>query len=149
MYTKNGQTISGKRIVVDGCTILNPTPQMLADNGWLEVVPPTPTEEKIARQQREQRIWALKDQLAQGDYKIIKCAEAQLTGEPMPYDITTLVAERNAMRAEINELEAMTEEEFYEAYPDEREEDALNEGIEPGDEPYDIDVAEQDNGEEN
>ena len=48
----------------------------------------------------------LESQLSGGDYKIIKCAEAQLTGEPMPYDIEALVAERNAMRAEINELEA-------------------------------------------
>ena len=106
MYTKDGQTISGKRITIDGCVVLNPTEEMLAENGWVEVVPPTPTEEELAQQQREQRIWELKDQLAQGDYKIIKCAEAQLTGEPMPYDIEALVVERNAMRAEINEIEA-------------------------------------------
>lgn len=106
MYTKDGQTITGKQIEINGCVVLNPTAEMLAENGWVEVVPPTPTEEEIAQQQREQRVWVLKDQLAQGDYKIIKCAEAQLTGEPMPYDIEALVAERNAMRAEINELEA-------------------------------------------
>lgn len=107
MYTKDGKTISGKQIEIDGCVVLNPTAEMLAENGWVEVVPPTPTEEEIAQQQREARIWELKDLLAQGDYKIIKCAEAQLTNEPMPYDVATLVAERNAMRAEINELEAM------------------------------------------
>lgn len=106
MYTKDGQTISGKRITIDGCVVLNPTEEMLAENGWVEVVPPTPIEEELAQQQREQRIWELKDSLAQGDYKIIKCAEAQLTGEAMPYDIEALVAERNAMREEINELEA-------------------------------------------
>lgn len=106
MYTNGTTTISGKKIVVDGCVILNPTKEQLADAGWTEVVPPTPSEEELAQQQREARIWELKDQLAQGDYKIIKCAEAQLTGEPMPYDIEALVAERNAMRAEINELEA-------------------------------------------
>lgn len=106
MYTKDGQTISGKRITIDGCVVLNPTEEMLAENGWVEVVPPTPTEEELAQQQREQRIWELKDALAQGDYKIIKCAEAQLTGEAMPYDIEALVAERNAMREEINEIEA-------------------------------------------
>ena len=106
MYTNGEKTITGKRIMVDGCVILNPTKEQLAEAGWREVVPPTPTEEELARQQREQRIWELKDALAQGDYKIIKCAEAQLTGEPMPYDIEALVAQRNAMRAEINELEA-------------------------------------------
>lgn len=105
MYTNGTTTISGKKIVVGGRVILNPTKEQLADAGWTEVVPPTPTEEELAQQQREARIWELKDQLAQGDYKIIKCTEAQLTGEPMPYDIEALVAERNAMRAEINELE--------------------------------------------
>ena len=107
MYIKDGVTISGKQIEINGCVVLNPTAEMLAENGWVEVVPPTPTEEELARQQREQRIWELKDALAQGDYKIIKCAEAQLTGEPMPYDIAALVAERNAMRQEINALETM------------------------------------------
>ena len=107
MYTKDGQTITGKQIEINGCVVLNPTAGMLAEQGWVEVVPPTPTEEEIAQQQREARIWELKDLLAQGDYKIIKCAEAQLTNEPMPYDVATLVAERNAYRAEINELEAM------------------------------------------
>lgn len=106
MYTNGEKTITGKRITVDGCVILNPTKEQLQEAGWTEVVPPTPTEEDLAQQQREARIWELKDQLAQGDYKIIKCAEAQLTGEPMPYDVAILVAERNAMRAEINELEA-------------------------------------------
>lgn len=106
MYTKDGQTITGKKIVVDGRVILNPTKEQLQEAGWREIVPPTPTEAEIAQQQRNQRIWELKEQLAQGDYKIIKCAEAQLTNEPMPYDVAELVAERNAMRAEINELEA-------------------------------------------
>lgn len=107
MYTNGTTIITGKKIVVDECVILNPTKEQLEDAGWVEVVPPTPTEAEIAQQQREARIWELKDALAQGDYKIIKCAEAQLTNEPMPYDVATLVAERNAMRAEINELEAM------------------------------------------
>ena len=106
MYTNGTTTISGKKIVVDGRVILNPTKEQLQDAGWREVVPPAPTKEELAQQQREQRIWSLKDQLAQGDYKIIKCAEAQLTNEAMPYDVATLVAERNAMRQEINELEA-------------------------------------------
>ena len=105
MYTNGTTTISGKKIIVDGCVILNPTKEQLQEAGWTEVVPPTPTEEEIARQQREARIWELKDQLAQGDYKIIKCAEAQLMGEALPYDVSLLVLERNELRREINELE--------------------------------------------
>lgn len=48
---------------------------------------------------------AKKALLKKGDYKVIKCMEAQLKGEAMPYDVDTLIAERNAIRAEINALE--------------------------------------------
>lgn len=105
MYTNGQQTISGKKIVVDGRVILNPTKEQLQEAGWTKVVPHEPTAEEVAQQERDARIWELKDLLAQGDYKIIKCAEAQLTGEAMPYDIEVLVAERNQWRNEINELE--------------------------------------------
>ena len=40
------------------------------------------------------------------DYKIIKCYEAQLMDRPMPYDYATIIAERDAKRAQINELQA-------------------------------------------
>jgi hypothetical protein len=40
-----------------------------------------------------------------GDYKIIKCSEYQLAGKELPYDITELHAERQALRDEINKLE--------------------------------------------
>lgn len=107
MYTNGTTTISGKKVMIDGRWVFNPTAEQLAETGWTLVEPQAPTAEEIAAQQREARIWELKDLLAQGDYKIIKCAEAQLTNEPMPYDVAELVAERNAYRAEINELEAM------------------------------------------
>ena len=107
LYSKDGQTCSGKKILVDGRWVFNPTAEQLAEAGWTLVEPPTPTAEEIAAQERNTRIWELKDLLAQGDYKIIKCAEAQLTNEPMPYDVAELVAERNAYRAEINKLEAL------------------------------------------
>lgn len=48
---------------------------------------------------------AKKALLKKGDYKVIKCMEAQLKGAEMPYDVDTLIAERNAIRAEINALE--------------------------------------------
>lgn len=47
----------------------------------------------------------LQSKLQQGDYKVTKCAEAELTQEPMPYDVNELHAERQAMRARINEIE--------------------------------------------
>lgn len=104
-YEKDGQTCNGKKVMIDGRWVFNPTPQQLEEAGWTLVTPHTPTAEEIAAQQREARIWELKDLLAQGDYKIIKCAEAQMLGEDLPYDLAALVAERNAYRNEINALE--------------------------------------------
>lgn len=46
-----------------------------------------------------------KSVLAASDYKIIKCQEAQLAGKRLPYDITELNSERQAIRDEINLLE--------------------------------------------
>ena len=53
----------------------------------------------------EEQIAELKAQLASTDYKVIKCSEAQLAGEEMPYDIAALHAERQALRDKINYLE--------------------------------------------
>lgn len=47
----------------------------------------------------------LKKQLAETDYKVIKCSEAQLTGATMPYDVEAVTAERQEIRDEINRLE--------------------------------------------
>lgn len=52
---------------------------------------------------------SLKAQLAETDYKIIKCYEYQLAGLELPYDITILHVERQAIRDEINELESVEE----------------------------------------
>lgn len=41
-----------------------------------------------------------------GDYKVVKCMEASLQGKEMPYDVATLVSERQAVRDRINELQS-------------------------------------------
>lgn len=46
-----------------------------------------------------------KASLDASDYKIIKCYEATLAGEPLPYDFEALRTERQALRDEINRLE--------------------------------------------
>ena len=56
-----------------------------------------------------QQIQTLKTSLSSTDYKIIKCSEAQLLGEELPYDIASLHAERQALRDKINELEQQLE----------------------------------------
>ena len=55
------------------------------------------------------QIASLKNQLSSTDYKIIKCSEAQLLGEELPYDISSLHAERQTLRDKINELEQQLE----------------------------------------
>ena len=48
----------------------------------------------------------LKSELQESDYKVIKCAEAMAVGAEMPYNMTELHNERQALRDKINELES-------------------------------------------
>lgn len=52
-----------------------------------------------------EKIAELKKQLSATDYRVIKCAECQILGVEMPYDVTELHTERQAIRDEINRLE--------------------------------------------
>ena len=52
-----------------------------------------------------EQIAELKKLLSATDYKVIKCAECQLLGQEMPYDVAALHAERQAIRDQINRLE--------------------------------------------
>lgn len=101
MYTKDGQTITGKKITIDGRVIINPTPQQLADAGWREVQPYQPTEEELQQQAIQQEIEDLKYQLSLTDYIALKAIEG--------YDCDTLYPNwkenRKALRDRINELE--------------------------------------------
>ena len=51
-------------------------------------------------------IESLKSELQESDYKVIKCAEAMAIGAEMPYNMTALHKERQALRDKINELES-------------------------------------------
>ena len=48
----------------------------------------------------------LKSELQESDYKVIKCAEAICLNEELPYNMTALHNERQALRDKINELES-------------------------------------------
>ena len=50
-------------------------------------------------------IECLKSELQKSDYKVIKCAEAMAVGAEMPYNMTELHKERQALRDKINKLE--------------------------------------------
>ena len=63
-------------------------------------------------QEKQQEIINLQAHLASknseiGDYRVIKCYEATLSGaKTMPYDTTTLLAERQKVRDKIKALQA-------------------------------------------
>lgn len=67
------------------------------------------------------RIERLKDELYAGDYKVVKNAELLAKGLSAEYDVDALHEERQAIRDEINRIEGMTDEEYYDAYPEEVE----------------------------
>ena len=56
--------------------------------------------------EKKQKIGQLQAELDSTDYKVIKCYEYSLVGKETPYDIETLHAERQALRDEINVLQA-------------------------------------------
>lgn len=64
----------------------------------------------VLREVKEARIRELVSSLsapssAIGDWKVIKCYEAKLLGEELPYDLPELMAERQKARDEINRLQ--------------------------------------------
>ena len=66
-----------------------------------EPKPYVPTE----KEKMQHEVWELKEELSETDYKILKCSEASLLGQELPYDLDAVVSERDGWRAQINELE--------------------------------------------
>ena len=64
-----------------------------------------PTAEELM-DRRYMEIERLKSKLQESDYKVIKCAEAMAVGAEMPYNMTALHNERQALRDKINKLES-------------------------------------------
>ena len=54
----------------------------------------------------QMEIKRLKSELQDSDYKVIKCAEAMTIGAELPYNMTELHNERQALRDKINKLES-------------------------------------------
>ena len=54
---------------------------------------------------KQTNLYSLKEKLNQTDYKIIKCYEAFMRQQPLPYNLEELSAQRDAWRAQINQLE--------------------------------------------
>lgn len=68
--------------------------------GYYEIVDNSP--EKVTAE-----VDRLKEELTSTDYQIIKSYEYTLADQPLPYDISTLHAKRQAIRNRINELEQL------------------------------------------
>lgn len=71
-------------------------------------------EKRMEREQKESEIRTLINKLSApssdiGDWKVVKCYEAKLQGNELPYDLNELMAERQAVRDRINELQAELE----------------------------------------
>lgn len=94
-------------VVKDGKQFINPSDDVLFADGWEHYVPIVQelTEEDIQRQMSEDIVNSAKDMLNNTDYKVIKCMEAFLCGEDLPYDINLLHKERESQRQKINEYE--------------------------------------------
>ena len=71
-------------------------------------------ERDMKRQELTKQISELEKKLSDsheyGDWKIIKCYEASLKKEELPYDIDELMEERQKIRDEINELQEELEQ---------------------------------------
>ncbi|GEM_PF-1866521 len=86
---------NGKTILVDDYAI-TATAQQVYEEGLEQKNSPS----------LSSQIESLKQQIAETDYQIIKCYEYSLVSKELPYDITTLHNQRQALRDEINQLES-------------------------------------------
>jgi hypothetical protein len=59
----------------------------------------------LAKKPKYKQLSYLKKLLQETDYKIIKCYEAFMRQQPLPYNLEELAAQRDSWRAEINQLE--------------------------------------------
>ena len=102
--TIDGRTVIKPRnqivVVKDGRQIINPNEATLMADGW-EVYEPVILSAEDAVPEDDRAM----SELGSGDYKIIKCMEAFLCGEPLPYDIAALHAERQTLRDKVNKAE--------------------------------------------
>ena len=98
-YIKNGKISNGKFVKENGLTLINPSKEKMLELGW-EVYRTDEQEEY------EKEIVQLKVELSETDYRIIKCYEASLLGEELPYNASELHATRQALRDRINQLES-------------------------------------------
>lgn len=98
-YIKDGKINNGKFVKFGKTTIINPSKEKMLELGW-EVY------RTYEQEEYEKEIVQLKAELSATDYQVIKCSEASLLGEELPYNVSELHATRQALRDRINQLES-------------------------------------------
>ena len=94
-----------QRLSLAGVRIDDPTEDQIAKAIEIAYNGEYTIEDDGAEKTPAEKIAELKKQLSTSDYKVIKCAECQLLGQEMPYNVAELHAERQIIRDKINELE--------------------------------------------
>ena len=87
--------------------------QLKSEEGYFVTIEPYDAGDRISyryikkedQQALKTEISALKKELSDSDYQIIKCYEASLLNEEMPYPYKTLIKERQSTREKINLLQ--------------------------------------------
>ena len=92
MEIKVNTRINGKRAVVT----------MMAEEAKIVANEPVVDDNGLPLSEIER----LKSELQESDYKVIKCAEAICLNADLPYNMTELHNDRQALRDKINELES-------------------------------------------
>ena len=90
---------------MNGMQYINPREDILLADGWEVLIEPVVSDEQDARQEAENAAADARVSLSDSDYKVIKCMEAHLCGETLPYDIVSLHIERDKQRRIINDYE--------------------------------------------
>jgi hypothetical protein len=74
-----------------------------------EIIEKNKNDEKVIKEIKidniKEKILLIQNNLQKNDYKIIKCYEAFMRQLPLPYNLEELAVQRDAWRAEINQLE--------------------------------------------
>lgn len=113
MGKKYYKIVDGKIIFADNVIIYNgeqifwPSEDILIAAGYQEYEEDESeqTEYDAEKQALIDEMNILKRQLTDEDYKIIKCSEAFMSGNELPYDLEDLITKRNNRRSRINEIE--------------------------------------------
>lgn len=82
----------------------NYTPLNIPEEDWQKLKENVSSKSSLQKS-KENEIKSLKSQLSSTDYQVIKCYEYSLAGLELPYDITLLHEEREAIREQIRALE--------------------------------------------